>query len=144
MVASSQIAGDSSAARQHDLHRRKGQDEYEFQECDPRLRSKNKEDDKSNTTGGNGQETKMHQLPTHDVAAKASQPGLLAPDTTGMNFYRADPALTDLLRIHLSDALFRHIEPHLDRLGPLAGRHPPRTARRPRPQIPEPPPRAPL
>src|SRR5271167_3611747 len=46
---------------------------------------------------------------------------LLAPDTSGMNFYRADPALADLLRIHLPDALFRHIEPHLDRLGGLAG-----------------------
>jgi acyl-CoA dehydrogenase len=45
----------------------------------------------------------------------------LAPDTSGMNFYRADPALADLLRIHLSDSLFRHIEPHLDRLGALAG-----------------------
>lgn len=51
----------------------------------------------------------------------ASQPRLLAPDTTGMNFYRADPALTDLLKLHLPDALFRHIEPHLDRLGGLAG-----------------------
>ncbi|WP_050422997.1 acyl-CoA dehydrogenase family protein [Bradyrhizobium tropiciagri] len=51
----------------------------------------------------------------------ASQPGLLAPDTTGMNFYRADPALTDLLKLHLPEALFRHIEPHLDRLGGLAG-----------------------
>ncbi|SDE28035.1 hypothetical protein SAMN05216337_102319 [Bradyrhizobium brasilense] len=50
-----------------------------------------------------------------------SQPGLLAPDTTGMNFYRVDPALTDLLKLHLPDALFRHIEPHLDRLGGLAG-----------------------
>lgn len=50
-----------------------------------------------------------------------SQPGLLAPDTTGMNFYRADPALTDLLKLHLPEALFRHIEPHLDRLGGLAG-----------------------
>jgi alkylation response protein AidB-like acyl-CoA dehydrogenase len=40
-----------------------------------------------------------------------------------MNFYRADPALTDLLRIHLPDTLFRHIEPHLDRLGALAGGH---------------------
>jgi len=40
-----------------------------------------------------------------------------------MNFYRADPALTDLLRIHLDDRLFRHIEPHLDRLGALAGGH---------------------
>jgi acyl-CoA dehydrogenase len=65
----------------------------------------------------------MHQLPKHDVTAKAGQGGLLAPDTTGMNFYRADPALTDLLRIHLSDKLFRHIEPHLDRLGVLAGHH---------------------
>ena len=53
----------------------------------------------------------------------ADQPGLLAPDTSGMNFYRADPALTDLLRIHLPDPLFRHIEPHLDRLGALAGGH---------------------
>src|SRR5260370_39835825 len=38
-----------------------------------------------------------------------------------MNFYRADPALTDLRRLHLPDTLFRHIEPHLDRLGGLAG-----------------------
>ncbi|WP_407150147.1 acyl-CoA dehydrogenase family protein [Bradyrhizobium sp. ORS 86] len=53
--------------------------------------------------------------------SSVSQPGLLAPDTTGMNFYRADPALTDLLKLHLPDALFRHIEPHLDRLGELAG-----------------------
>jgi hypothetical protein len=65
----------------------------------------------------------MHQLPKHDATVKAGQVGLLAPDTTGMNFYRADPALTDLLRIHLSDNLFRHIEPHLDRLGALAGGH---------------------
>jgi acyl-CoA dehydrogenase len=58
-----------------------------------------------------------------DVTGPADAPGLLAPDTSGMNFYRADPALTDLLRIHLPDALFRHIEPHLDRLGALAGGH---------------------
>jgi acyl-CoA dehydrogenase len=58
-----------------------------------------------------------------DVTSPADRPGLLAPDTTGMNFYRADPALTDLLRIHLPDALFRHLEPHLDRLGALAGGH---------------------
>ena len=64
----------------------------------------------------------MHQLARHDeVTGPADRPGLLAPDTSGMNFYRADPALTDLLRIHLPDALFRHIEPHLDRLGALAG-----------------------
>jgi len=56
-----------------------------------------------------------------DRRAFADRPGLLAPDTSGMNFYRADPALTDLLRLHLPETLFRHIEPHLDRLGGLAG-----------------------
>ena len=66
----------------------------------------------------------MLERARHDeVMPAADRPGLLAPDTTGMNFYRADPALTDLLRIHLSDNLFRHIEPHLDRLGALAGGH---------------------
>jgi len=73
--------------------------------------------------GRNEQGLKM-QPRMHDRAtASASQPGLLAPDTTGLNFYRADPALTDLLRLHLPEPLFRHIEPHLDRLGGLAGGH---------------------
>jgi acyl-CoA dehydrogenase len=58
-----------------------------------------------------------------EIAPGAMPANMLAPDTSGMNFYRADPALTDLLRIHLPDALFRHIEPHLDRLGALAGGH---------------------
>src|SRR6476646_6030518 len=71
--------------------------------------------------GRNEQGLKM-QPRMHDRAtAPANQPGLLAPDTTGMNFYRADPALTDLLRLHLPDALFRYIEPHLDRRGGLSG-----------------------
>src|SRR5882762_1460544 len=73
--------------------------------------------------GPNEQEINMQPL-KHDRAAAASdRPGLLAPDTTGMNFYRADPALTDLLRLHLTEPLFRHIEPHLYRLGALAGGH---------------------
>jgi acyl-CoA dehydrogenase len=65
----------------------------------------------------------MQQHPGHDATARAGRGGLLAPDTSGMNFYRADPALTDLLRIHLPDRIFNHIEPHLDRLGGLAGGH---------------------
>ena len=65
----------------------------------------------------------MQPLEQNRIANSADQPGLLAPDTSGMNFYRADPALKDLLRIHLPDTLFRHIEPHLDRLGALAGGH---------------------
>jgi acyl-CoA dehydrogenase len=65
----------------------------------------------------------MQPLKQDRRAAIPDQPGLLAPDTTGMNFYRADPALTDLLRLHLPDTTFRHIEPHLDRLGAMAGGH---------------------
>ena len=65
----------------------------------------------------------MRQLKHGGFADFAGKAGLLAPDTSGMNFYRADPSLADLLRIHLPDALFRHIEPHLDRLGALAGGH---------------------
>src|SRR3981081_1986046 len=67
----------------------------------------------------------MHQISSHndDPNLSAVGSGLLAPDTSGMNFYRADPALTDLLRIHLPLQLFRHVEPHLDRLGALAGGH---------------------
>jgi acyl-CoA dehydrogenase len=65
----------------------------------------------------------MQPLKHDRRAAMPDQPGLLAPDTTGMNFYRADPALTDLLRLHLPEATFRHIEPHLDRLGAMAGGH---------------------
>src|SRR4051794_26831730 len=72
-------------------------------------------------TGQGG--AQMHAPSTHEAAASADKPGLIAPDTSGMNFYRGDPALTDLLRIHLADELFRHIEPHLDRLGALAGGH---------------------
>src|SRR5438128_10572893 len=68
--------------------------------------------------------TRAMQPRTQDRrTAHADQPGLLAPDTSGMNFYRADPALADLLRLHLAEPLFRHIEPHLDRLGALAGGH---------------------
>src|SRR5918994_6058574 len=68
------------------------------------------------------QEPEMQQPARRsDMTPSADQPSLLAPDTSGMNFYRADPALTDLLRIHLPEPLFRHIEPHLDRLGELAG-----------------------
>ena len=59
----------------------------------------------------------------HPQKRLANSDSLLAPDTSGMNFYRADPSLADLLRIHLPEKLFHHIDPHLDRLGGLAGGH---------------------
>ena len=65
----------------------------------------------------------MQPGPQNFTANLDHRADLLAPDTSGMNFYRADPALADLLRIHLPEKLFRHIEPQLDRLGSLAGGH---------------------
>jgi hypothetical protein len=44
----------------------------------------------------------------------------IAPDTRGMNFYRADQSLRDLLAIYLPEDLRTHLDPHLDRLGALA------------------------
>ena len=52
---------------------------------------------------------------TRDLDASA-----IAPDTRGMNFYRADSALRDLLHLYLEPGLRAHLEPHLDRLGALA------------------------
>jgi alkylation response protein AidB-like acyl-CoA dehydrogenase len=65
----------------------------------------------------------MHQPIQNEVTDRADRSALLAPDTTGMNFFRADPALADLLRIYLPEGLVRHLQPHLDRLGELAGGH---------------------
>jgi len=45
----------------------------------------------------------------------------IAPDTTGQNFYRNDPSLRDLLALYLPADLVAHIDPHLDRLGGMAG-----------------------
>ena len=45
----------------------------------------------------------------------------VAPDCRGMNFYRADAAFRGLLDLYIEPALRAHLEPHLDRLGELAG-----------------------
>ncbi|MFT6673358.1 MAG: hypothetical protein ACJAVZ_004856, partial [Afipia broomeae] len=44
------------------------------------------------------------KTPPAETSASTSGFGLIAPDTSGMNFYRADPVLADLLRIHLPAA----------------------------------------
>ena len=54
-------------------------------------------------------------MPRRDLDASA-----IAPDTRGMNFFRADASLQDLLAIYLADDLRAHLEPHLNRLGELA------------------------
>lgn len=50
-----------------------------------------------------------------------SATGAIAPDTTGLNFYAADPSLPDLLDIHLPADIRHHIEPYLQALGAEAG-----------------------
>jgi len=45
----------------------------------------------------------------------------VVPDSRGLNLYRADPSLGRLAALYLPPDLFRHLEPHLDRLGALAG-----------------------
>ncbi len=46
---------------------------------------------------------------------------LVAPDCRGMNFYRIDRGLRDLLNLHMEPRLRAAMEPHLERLGELAG-----------------------
>ena len=58
----------------------------------------------------------------HGIQAPASSDAI-APDTTGLNFFAADPSLADLLQLYLPEQLYAHIAPHLDRLGTLAGDH---------------------
>ncbi len=44
----------------------------------------------------------------------------VAPDTRGGNFFACDPDLQALLRLYLDEGTYRHMEPHLLRLGELA------------------------
>ncbi len=43
------------------------------------------------------------------------------PDSRGINLYAADPSFASLLALYLEPALHRHLQPHLDRMGALAG-----------------------
>jgi acyl-CoA dehydrogenase len=51
----------------------------------------------------------------------AAAPACAVPDSRGLNLVRADPALLRLAALHLPGDLARHLTPHLDRLGALAG-----------------------
>ncbi len=43
------------------------------------------------------------------------------PDSRGVNAFRADPALRDLLRVYLDKPMLAQLLPHLDRMGALVG-----------------------
>ncbi|HVA40918.1 MAG TPA: hypothetical protein VNF49_09650, partial [Candidatus Binataceae bacterium] len=62
----------------------------------------------------------MEAAPKHAASQKTGSDHI-APDCRGTNFYRADAALRDLLGLYMEPALRAHLEPHLDRLGDLAG-----------------------
>src|SRR5262249_48839789 len=56
-----------------------------------------------------------------EAPATASASDLLAPDCRGLNFFRIDASLRQLLRLYLDAPTLDRLEPHFDRLGALAG-----------------------
>ena len=75
---------------------------------------------RSNPLGCVPRETAM-EARRNNGASQKSGTDHVAPDCRGMNFYRADDAFRGLLNLYLEPALRAHLEPHLDRLGELAG-----------------------
>jgi acyl-CoA dehydrogenase len=53
--------------------------------------------------------------------ATANASDLLAPDCRGLNFFRIDSSLRQLLALYLDAPTLARLEPHFDRLGGLAG-----------------------
>jgi len=81
-----------------------------------------------------------NHAPTDSRAPDDTHP---VPDRHGQNLYRTDAEFQSLLALYLPADLLRHLQPHLDRLGGLAGgrldelahtadRHPPTLAHRTR------------
>ncbi len=56
-----------------------------------------------------------------DVQKTPTGSDFVAPDCRGMNFFRVDRAFHELLSIYMEPQLRASLEPHLDRLGELAG-----------------------
>lgn len=56
-----------------------------------------------------------------DMPTSRTSSDAIAPDTTGLNFFREDRSLQDLLALYLPADLAGHVVPHLDRLGAMAG-----------------------
>ncbi|MEX8195381.1 acyl-CoA dehydrogenase family protein [Comamonas guangdongensis] len=57
----------------------------------------------------------------HAVAQAASSAAHPVPDRHGANFYATDPELQSLLELYLPADLLAHLQPHLQRMGELAG-----------------------
>ena len=62
----------------------------------------------------------MTSIPQASAAPRAGS-DLLAPDCRGLNFFELDASLSTVLPLYLDGAVWAHIQPHLHRLGALAG-----------------------
>ena len=56
-----------------------------------------------------------------DMTLKAHGAHHIAPDIHGQNFWAIDRQFQDLLSLYMEPALLKHMAPHFDRLGMLAG-----------------------
>ena len=60
---------------------------------------------------------------TVDLERPTSLDGWLAGDCNGLNFFRVDHALRQLLPLYMDADVLAHMTPHYDRLGAIAGSH---------------------
>ena len=63
-------------------------------------------------------------MPDTALASPAVQPHgahYIAPDAHGQNFFAIDRQFQDLLSLYMEPGLLRHVTPHFERLGELAG-----------------------
>ncbi len=66
-------------------------------------------------------QARLRAAPQGGSAKTPTGSDFIAGDCRSMNFYRADRALQDLLKLYMPAELRAHLEPHFDRLGELAG-----------------------
>jgi alkylation response protein AidB-like acyl-CoA dehydrogenase len=63
----------------------------------------------------------MSALPNLAPVFTSTSSDLIAPDCRGLNFWKIDRALRDLLMLHLDETALQHFTPHFERLGELVG-----------------------
>jgi alkylation response protein AidB-like acyl-CoA dehydrogenase len=63
----------------------------------------------------------MGDIPPIDTLATVSSASLVAPDCRGMNFYEIDQSFSDLISMRLPKDVMTFLEPHLYKLGQVAG-----------------------
>ncbi|AWB32453.1 DNA alkylation response protein [Orrella marina] len=75
----------------------------------------------SHTENGNAIRHDEDRTSVLETLASKAPHELVAPDCRGLNFYQIDQSARDLLALRLREDEHAHIQPHLDRLGEVAG-----------------------